>query len=428
MHAAVVIFDHLSVDYLGCYGNTWIETPHFDRFASRAVTFDCCFAGDSAGATETAGRSASQADEDWLNLIAALRAAGVRISVCSEHHEADALAGQVDRLKVVSGSDDASASSAERPFRRLVETASALADEPLDGGTPSLLWVESRGVPSPWLPPTEVAGVYWDEFFSEREFALLLDTLSNQKDQVRKRIAAHDADRRLAGLLPELSDSGLFHRDHHGGPREIAGLNRAVYAAYVSAIDAWFGLLLDRLDQSAPTDLLLIVTGRAGDLIGDHPAIRAGCPPLLDPLLRVPLIAGRLTGDAHGSRRRGLVGTRDLWATLGDWFGIDDSRWIEDSYSWRPQIHGDSEGPERKRVFSCGAGSGWSVRTPEFRCVVDTVPEESDDQEGNWLFLKPDDMNDILSVVSQYPDEATRLREEIEGHYLRDRDEAALDD
>src|SRR5688572_23505202 len=40
MHAVVVTFDHLSLNFLGCYGNTWIDTPHFDRLAAGCVVFD----------------------------------------------------------------------------------------------------------------------------------------------------------------------------------------------------------------------------------------------------------------------------------------------------------------------------------------------------------------------------------------------------
>jgi arylsulfatase A-like enzyme len=40
MNFVVIISDTLRRDFLGCYGNDWISTPHIDRFAGRARVFD----------------------------------------------------------------------------------------------------------------------------------------------------------------------------------------------------------------------------------------------------------------------------------------------------------------------------------------------------------------------------------------------------
>ncbi len=42
-NAIVVMFDTLSYRYIGCYGNDWIKTPHYDRFAREGVLFENCF-------------------------------------------------------------------------------------------------------------------------------------------------------------------------------------------------------------------------------------------------------------------------------------------------------------------------------------------------------------------------------------------------
>ena len=39
-NAIVVMFDSLQFNYLGCYGNTWIKTPNFDRLAREGVLFE----------------------------------------------------------------------------------------------------------------------------------------------------------------------------------------------------------------------------------------------------------------------------------------------------------------------------------------------------------------------------------------------------
>ncbi len=42
-NAIVVMFDSLQYNYLGCYGNSWIKTPNFDRFAREGVLFENCY-------------------------------------------------------------------------------------------------------------------------------------------------------------------------------------------------------------------------------------------------------------------------------------------------------------------------------------------------------------------------------------------------
>ena len=44
MNIVLVILDTLRADYLGCYGNVWIRTPHMDRLASESVVFDEAYA------------------------------------------------------------------------------------------------------------------------------------------------------------------------------------------------------------------------------------------------------------------------------------------------------------------------------------------------------------------------------------------------
>ena len=40
MNIIIVILDSLRQDHLGCYGNSWIESPHIDRLASESVLFE----------------------------------------------------------------------------------------------------------------------------------------------------------------------------------------------------------------------------------------------------------------------------------------------------------------------------------------------------------------------------------------------------
>ena len=40
MNAICLVIDRLHTGFLGAYGNTWIETPAFDRLAAESFLFD----------------------------------------------------------------------------------------------------------------------------------------------------------------------------------------------------------------------------------------------------------------------------------------------------------------------------------------------------------------------------------------------------
>jgi arylsulfatase A-like enzyme len=47
MKAIVFLFDTLCRRYLPCYGNDWVRTPNFTRFADRSVVFDNHWVGSA---------------------------------------------------------------------------------------------------------------------------------------------------------------------------------------------------------------------------------------------------------------------------------------------------------------------------------------------------------------------------------------------
>ena len=40
MNIISIVIDRLHFGYLGCYGNSWIETPNFDQLAASGFLFD----------------------------------------------------------------------------------------------------------------------------------------------------------------------------------------------------------------------------------------------------------------------------------------------------------------------------------------------------------------------------------------------------
>jgi arylsulfatase A-like enzyme len=145
-----------------------------------------------------------------------------------------------------------------------------------------------------------------------------------------------------------------------------------------------------------------------------HPNVARGCPAIVDPIVRVPLIVHAGRDEQSGTRRRGLVSAVDLDATLMAWFGIDGAQ--EESRSLLPVLDGDVEQVRDAVQFSCEE-VGRGVRTERFACLfpagldLAATPAGWDVAGSNrpWLFSKPEDVWDMLDVAAQYPDEVDRL-------------------
>lgn len=424
MRAIVLTFDHLPRRLLGCYGNTWIETPRFDRLAAGSVVFDACFAADlTVAVREYCGEAsaASTANSPWSatwrlsarsgppGLLGRLQAAGVRTVLISETGSSHAAAPRFDEVREVRGDDSPDAALSERPFARLaaagVECLRSLAPN-----RPSLIWLASRGVPSPWQPPREIAGVYWEEFFDAEPLRQTLAAALGDDPAGLPGQDASDPEQFLARAIDRLPAAGLLRRGPAPELEEFQALNCLTYAACVSTIDAASGALFEALAPGAD-DLLFIVAGAAGDLLSEHPCVMRGCPPIVDALAHVPLIVKAGAGEAGGSRRGELVSTVDLAATLAEWFGCGEPPG-GDVGSLLPVVRGEASSA-REEVFFEAAPIGWGVRTGEFSCLWGAMDGDGGPPSPGraWLFRKPDDAADMLDVADQYPAECESLAE-----------------
>src|SRR5579862_2941592 len=134
MNAIVVSFDRLPESFLGCCGNSWIETPNFDRLAAQSAVFHQHFAEDAASATPhhawwsgryECRRTAAAPHDNWLPVFLKNRGVTVRI-LCETAAEGrgDELAPLPPELtECVTGVDGLDVSLEETPFFRLVARA-----------------------------------------------------------------------------------------------------------------------------------------------------------------------------------------------------------------------------------------------------------------------------------------------------------------
>jgi len=185
MRALVVTLDRLPVHFLGCYGNRWIETPHFDSLGAQGVVFDQHLAEnvDPAAARHawstgcytfrrTAAEQLSLPDLDALLtgrgvIVRHVWEEGARREMDTAGREgANANSPETEQ----GGSTGLNADPADTSAARLVEEAMAAIEElPRAQEQSWLLWVHARGVPVPWLAPREFTRRYLDLLEDEDE-------------------------------------------------------------------------------------------------------------------------------------------------------------------------------------------------------------------------------------------------------------------
>jgi arylsulfatase A-like enzyme len=418
----VVSFDRLHVGYLGCYGNDWIETPNLDRLATEAVIFDAHFSEnlDSAAVNHAwwTGRCQfpldAQAQRDCRQFADDLRSAQIRtwLLVESDGREETMVAPSFDDVRTIRGTDSLEASESETPFARVVQHACDWLDESAGRQVPELLWIKSRGVPSPWLPPRDFADLYLDEFGLAAE-----EDLESDEDSEASESAEEDAQPQPDEGPPQMPPTrGVPQADESLDWRYAA----AMYAGYVTLVDRWFGKLAARLARSPEwADALLIVCAGSGQALGEHARVEADEPLLRAECVQVPLWVRLPGSDQCATRRKSLVQTIDVAPTLTEWFELahsgsvaceSDNRLLAGK-SLLPLIR--SERPAIRDAALMGIGRReWGIRTADFFYVEPGNRESATDTPA-LLFEKPQDRWDQCDVLSQYSEIADELRDRL---------------
>jgi arylsulfatase A-like enzyme len=417
--AVVVTFDRLRAGYLGCYGNDWIETPNFDRLATESVVFDQHFCDnlDAAAANHAWWTGLSQFALDDLrqqhssSSIAALGSRGVRTCLVGESDgRGDAIvAPPFGEVLTATGQEGFDVPENDTPFPRTVNKCSEWLKESVGREEGALLWIKSRGVPVPWVPPRDFAELYLDEFGLADE-----SDDGGESDDETGEIAARP--------VPEEGPS-LAGPDRSLDWRYAA----AMYAAYVTLLDRWLGRLLAILEATPGWEnALLLVTAGTGQPLGEHGPIEDENLPLRSESIQTPLWVRVPGSDQAGTRRQCLVQATDLAPTLWEWMcethPDDSSAEVRirrmHGLSLLPWIRNEGIAP-RPFVVLGKDRSEWGIRTPDFFYVEPGDQNQDADDRAARLFEKPHDRWDQSDVLSQYPE----VVEELQGTLRRTIDE-----
>jgi arylsulfatase A-like enzyme len=343
-----------------------------------------------------------------------LKSAGVRtvlITEASAEHIAE-VAPPFDEVHVVRGEDDLDVSETETPIAHLVRRAETWLRDNTHETRPTLLWIRSRGIPLPWLPPKGFADLYLEDFALIPDQSGPVAGPNEAEVEFPPEVEFPEED------LCEFAEEQDLAPEQARVPEETR-FALAMYASYASLLDRWLGRLLRNLaqDPHAPTTLLLFTTG-AGQVFfpGESaPAVDLaeleGTTPLRGELIQTALIA-RLPGcvpgdrDHAGTRRGALVQSIDLLPTVTEWLGLAAGSTVE-GRSVLPLIRQTAEQIHDELLLGDGEGA-LALRTPE-SLYVETPAAEVGEDPVVGLYGKPQDRWDAANLAKQQPGLADEL-------------------
>jgi arylsulfatase A-like enzyme len=328
MKAIVFLFDTLCRRYLPCYGNDWVQTPNFNRFAARSVTFDNHWVGSApcvparrdlfTGRLNFLERNWGPIEPFDYTLPQALRGQGIYTHMVTDHYHYFRIGGenycqQFDTWELIRGQEN-------DPWVSRVNREAV----PLHLGkyTPQYRMNQTKFRQEPDFPGplTLQAAAEWLENNPEADnYLLWVEVFDPHEpfDFPPEYLAQYGDD--YSGPLyqwPEYKPVNV--------PDAAVEHLRKRYAALLTMTDHWFGKVLDVIDrQRLWDDTLMVLTADHGYMLGEHGFMAKNYMPAYNEVFHIPLMV-HLPGDQYSGRRVGaLTQNIDLFPTLSDYFGID---------------------------------------------------------------------------------------------------------
>jgi arylsulfatase A-like enzyme len=374
----VILFvpDQLRADALGCYGETAVATPAFDRLAAEGTRFDqahcqmplctpsrCSFL--TGWYPHARGHRSLQhlLRGDEPSILRALREAGYE-TACFGKNDAFTPAHRALALDHAAAFAGGTHGPLVDDHRRLAFVA-----EPFPGDALATGDARCVGAGIDWLRSPRTGG-------RPRALFLALNLPHPPYGCPQPWHGSVDPDT-LAPLLPVPDGARPCHHDLLRRYRRLDRLSgddlraiRATYLGMVGYVDHLLGLLLDGIDAAGlASRTALFAFADHGDFAGDYGLVEKWHTSYLDAMTRVPLLA-RVPGGAAGTVHRAPVALVDLAPTVAELCGIELS-WTVHGRSLGASLRGSPDAADRI-VF--GAGGFLPHEHMCFECDDPTSP------------------------------------------------------
>ncbi|WP_158265006.1 sulfatase [Blastopirellula marina] len=371
--ALVLVVDGWGAGFVGCYGNSWLDTPALDQWACQSVLFEQCqsecpdplilyphlFDGSHPLAPVAVdGPLAILADAD------------IPVHLLSDDPRLLQLRETTRLTSVETFPEvaDVAADSAEETT--LARFAGVLLDWLEEPAREEVIWAHARGMLGPWDAP-----------YSYRE------NLADEDDPAPPEVVHPPFER----------ENRKFDADY------ALGFTQA-YAGQVTVLDMLLGELLATIEE-LPIDEqpLVVLTSTGGYPLGLHGQIgREDDAPvrLYSDTLHVPLLIRQPGGKEGLSRCQGIARLADVLPTVVESFGLPMSgREGVDLLGVRLS--------ESREHLLCGLGDQRYFRTHDWSLRYHLPNEETPlealelDQIVVELFVKPDDRWEVNNVADR---------------------------
>ena len=331
MNILLIISDTMRRDHLGCYGNDWIHTPNLHKLASQSFIFDKAYAGNFPTLPNRydvmTGRFGF-IEYDWSPLphratviSQVMGAAGYLTHFCVDTPHICQAGGFFDRgfasWQWIRGQEN------DRYRATPAQVAMPCDPRKLRSGretmTQYLRNVAERRTEEDYFPAqTFSAAARWIEENRSANWFVYADTFDPHEpfDPPRHYLDLYDP-----GYEGEQVMYPRYARADYLTKRELKHM-RALYAGEVTLVDTWVGYLLRRVEELGLLDeTMIIFTTDHGFLLGEHGWCGKMAMPFYNEVARTPLFLWDPRSRAKGARRKALVQTIDLSATLLEFFG-----------------------------------------------------------------------------------------------------------
>ena len=331
MKAIMVMFDSLNRRLMRPYGGEWVHTPNFDRLARRSVTFENAYIGSMpcmparrelhTGRYNFLHRSWGPLEPFDDSMPQILDGHGIHSHLVTDHHHYWEDGGATYHNRY---------SAHEFVRGQEGDRWKGVVDAPMTEA--------AQLTQSPAFQQDQINRAYMTEEAAmpqARTFALGLDFIrTNQAaDNWYLQIETFDPHEpfftqpQWKERYPHEYEGPLFDWPPYARvdetPEQIEHL-RCEYAALMTMCDHYLGKVLDVMDECGLwEDTLLIVNTDHGFLLGEHDWWAKMRMPWYNELANIPLFIWDPRSGQANERRRSLVQTIDLPATVLDYFGID---------------------------------------------------------------------------------------------------------
>ncbi len=374
--AVVLTIDGLRPPMLGPYGNTWFETPNFNRLAAQSRLFEQCIVDcpDPGFALRSMwnGLHVCQVNTNNPHLIRAIGESDIETILITADlprvtdHPDDGF-DQVFEVDIQPPRGLASSFDATQLatfFAGAIEVIEAI--EP-----PALLWLNCQGLTTAWDAP-----------YTFRE--QLADS--------------EDPDPPDLFLPPDLEFNPASD-----DPDQLLGFQQA-YGAQIVLLDQFLGVLLDQLARTTwGSEALFCLTSGRGYPLGEHGVVGFYRPILNAELVHVPLII-RWPKQTHpGFRDRSLVQTGSLYRLLGQWFDCVPTDALENPAFPKISVHKALTRQREDAICSLCQSEEvkyQSIQTQAWKFIRGAKQQ---------LFVRPDDQWEVNEIGSLCPEVVREL-------------------